>query len=179
MSDAIIQYELQLVEVRDSRTGYFIPVCDGMGVWPHGEIVGTLPPPSPPSLGNSGWHSGQETILGGFLMVLDSWWEISENGHRGFAQNFDARLMSIVVWPGEPFLSNFLKVTQNEEIHTFGKETTLIPRSPCSLFQEQVPKMCSFANVAPSKGHWGPIYGIRVTDWSHWGPIYGISHLPY
>ena len=47
----------------------------------------------------------------------------------------------------------FEKVTQNEEIHTFGKFLTLILRFPCSFFQEQVPKMCSFANVAPSKEH--------------------------
>ena len=49
------------------------------------------------------WHSGQETMLGGFPMVLGLWWEISENGDRGFTQNFDARLVSIVVCPGEPF----------------------------------------------------------------------------
>ena len=30
---------------------------------------------------------------------------------------------------------------------------SLIPRFPCPFFQEQVPKMCSFANVAPSKEH--------------------------
>ena len=30
--------------------------------------------------------------------------EIFENGDRGSTQNFDAKLMSIVVWPGEPFL---------------------------------------------------------------------------
>ena len=59
------------------------------------------------------------------------------------------------------------KVTQNEEIHTFGKETTLIPRSPCSFFQEQVPQMCSFANVAPSKEHRGPIIGIILSDYRH------------
>ena len=49
-------------------------------------------------------------------MVLGSWREISENGDRGSTQNFAARLMSIVVCPGEPF---FVKVVQNKEIHTF------------------------------------------------------------
>ena len=34
------------IEVRDSRTGYFIPVRYGMGVCPDGKIVGA-PPPSP------------------------------------------------------------------------------------------------------------------------------------
>ena len=28
------------IEVRDSRTGYFIPARYGMGVWPDGKIVG-------------------------------------------------------------------------------------------------------------------------------------------
>ena len=70
-----------------------------------GRVLGKPPPPpSPPSLGNSGWHSGQETIFRGFPKVLDSWWKISENGDRGFTQNFAARLMSIVVCSGEPFL---------------------------------------------------------------------------
>ena len=36
-------------------------------------------------------------------MVLGSWSKISENGDRGSTQNFDTNLMSIVVWPGEPF----------------------------------------------------------------------------
>ena len=31
---------LVFVEVRDSRTGYFIPARYGMGVWPDGKIVG-------------------------------------------------------------------------------------------------------------------------------------------
>ena len=54
--------------------GYFIPVRYGLGVWPDGKIVGT-PPPSPPSAksGNSGWHSGQETILGAFKLDFDSY----------------------------------------------------------------------------------------------------------
>ena len=69
-----------------------------------GRVLGK-PPSSPPpsSLGNSGRHSGQESIIRRFPKVLGSWWEISENGDRGFTQNFDTRLVSIVVWPGEPF----------------------------------------------------------------------------
>ena len=112
ISDTSRIANVQFVEVRDSRTGYLIPARYGLGVWPDGKIVGASSPPSPPSAssGTSGWHSGQETMFGGFLMVLGSWWEISENGDRGFAQNFDARLMSIVVWPGEPCLNIFLKL---------------------------------------------------------------------
>ena len=51
-----------------------VPGRDGLGLWPDGRVVGTSPPPSPPpSLGNSGRHSGQETIFGVFHMVLGSW----------------------------------------------------------------------------------------------------------
>ena len=39
-------------------------------------------------------------------MVLGSWREISENGDQGSTQNFDTNLMSIVVWPGQPFSEN-------------------------------------------------------------------------
>ena len=41
-----LQHHTSQIEVRDSRTGYFIPVRYGMGVWPDGKIVGA-PPPSP------------------------------------------------------------------------------------------------------------------------------------
>ena len=86
--------------MRDSRTGYFIPARYGIGLRPDGRVVGTSPPPSS---GNSGRHSGQETIFGVFHVVLGSWREIFENGDRGSTQNFDTNLMSIVVWPGKPF----------------------------------------------------------------------------
>ena len=45
----------------------------------------------------------REPIFGVLLMVLGLWLEISENEDRGSAQNFDTDLVSIVVWPGEPF----------------------------------------------------------------------------
>ena len=62
-------------------------------------------------------HWGQETILRGFPMVLGSWWEISENGDRRFTQNFDARLLSIVVCPGEPFSEKCLFWTKFQDTH--------------------------------------------------------------
>ena len=34
----------KVVEVRDSRTGYFIPARYGMGLWSDGKIVGASPP---------------------------------------------------------------------------------------------------------------------------------------
>ena len=60
------------IEVRDSRTGYFIPARYGIGAWPDGKIGGASSSPSA-SFGNSGRHSGQETIFGVFHMVLGSW----------------------------------------------------------------------------------------------------------
>ena len=42
---------LEKIEVRDSRTGYFIPVRYGIGVWPDGKIVGAPPSSSSASFG--------------------------------------------------------------------------------------------------------------------------------
>ena len=50
----------KVVEVRDSRTGYLVPGHVGPGLRQMFRVVGTSP--SLPSLGNSGRHSGQETI---------------------------------------------------------------------------------------------------------------------
>ena len=58
-----LSLDLKVIEVRDSRTGYFILARNGTGLGPDGRVVGT----SPPSLGNSGRRSGQETIIRGFL----------------------------------------------------------------------------------------------------------------
>ena len=85
------------------------------------DRVRWTPPPSSPSLGGSGRHSGQETvIIKGFPEVFGSWWEIFENGDRGSTQNFAADAVSIVVWPGEPFgekKRNFKKCTLFENGH--------------------------------------------------------------
>ena len=64
-----------VVEVRDSRTGYFIPVRYGLGLLPDGIVVGVSSPlPSPSaSSGTSSRHSGQETIFGVVHMVSGSW----------------------------------------------------------------------------------------------------------
>ena len=79
--------------------GYLLAGHDGPGLRQMSRVVG----PPPLSLGKSGRHSGQETIFGGFPMVLDSWRGISKNGDRGsnVTQNFAASLVSVVVWPGE------------------------------------------------------------------------------
>ena len=83
--------------------GYFIPVRSGLGLLPDGIAIGASSPSPSASSGNSGRHSGQETMFGVFHMVLGSWWEIFENGDRGSTQNIDTNLMSIVVWSGEAF----------------------------------------------------------------------------
>ena len=81
-----------------------------------------------------------------FPMVLGSWWEIFGNGDRGSTQNFDARLVSIVVWPGEPFFEkNIVKHTiMHFEVHIW--------------------------HSSKKYGHRGPIIGFRFTDYGHWGP---------
>ena len=69
-------------------------------------------------------------------MVLRSWWKISENGDRGSTQNFAARLMSIVVCSGEPFLKNMFKIKkytlfENGDILKIQKSRN---KSPCGSF---------------------------------------------
>ena len=59
-----INFQDEVIEVRESRTGYFIPVHYGLGVWPDGKIAAAVVG----VIWNSGWYSGQETILGGFPM---------------------------------------------------------------------------------------------------------------
>ena len=103
-----------------------VVVQDLNQIW---RVFGTSPPPSS---GNSGRHSGQETIFWVFHMVLGSWWEIFENGDRGSTQNFDTNLMSIVVWPGEPFWENcwFWHDFQGYHVH-FSRN--MFPKWICSL----------------------------------------------
>ena len=53
-----------------------------------------------------------------FHVVLGSWREIFENGNWGSTQNFDANLMSIMVWPTEQLFENC------EIVHVFkGSDT--------------------------------------------------------
>ena len=79
------------------RTGYLVLGRDGVGVWPDGRVVGTLPPPSLSS-GSSGWHSGQGTIFLGSPAEFNFWSDLCGRWYRQSTQNFDPHLLSIVVW---------------------------------------------------------------------------------
>ena len=61
-----------MIEVRDSRTGYFIPVRYGLGDRPDGRVVGASSALASASPGSSGRHSGQGTIFEVFQLDLDS-----------------------------------------------------------------------------------------------------------
>ena len=98
------------VEVRDSaRTGYLVPGRDGPGALPNGQSCWDVTA----AVVAVTWKLRSTFRPGNYIwslpMVLDSWPEIFENGGRGFTQTFDAHLVSIVVWPGEPFLKKLLK----------------------------------------------------------------------
>ena len=81
-------FTVLMIRARDFWMGHFIPANLGMGLGPDGRVVGALPPPS---LVNSGWHSGKKT-----LMISGSWLEMFENGNWGSMRNFETDLMVIV-----------------------------------------------------------------------------------
>ena len=112
------------------------------------------------------WHSDQETILGRFPMVLGSWWEISENGDQGFTQNFDARLVSIVVYPGEPFSEKCLFWTkfQDSHVHFSRNKFPKLIFSKCCI--QEGAEMISdpvFPGSRVPKINWDPVFpGSKV-----------------
>ena len=59
-----------------------------------------------------------------------------ENGDRGSTQNFAARLVSIVVWPGEPFLEKLLRVRK----HTLFENGYVPNFQEIVIFLEQKPR---------------------------------------
>ena len=98
-----------LVEVRDSpaRDSCSLHVVL-QGSHQMGRVLGTPPPPSSPSSGSSGRHSGWGTIFAVCPYGIGPWWKLWTLWDRGFAQNFDTFHMGRVVWPGEPFLKKSL-----------------------------------------------------------------------
>ena len=128
---------------------------------------------------SSGWHSGKGTIFGVLPIVLGSWWEISENGDRGSTQNFDARLVSIVVWPGEPFLEKLLRIRkytlfQNRHVQKI-KKIVIFPEQKPRRVRQDTEELFRLTEY----GHWGPIIGIIMTQYRHWGPIIGLRLTEY
>ena len=81
------------------------------------RVLGKPPPPPPPSssFGNSGRHSGQETITRCFPKVLGVVRDLGE-WRPGFYTEFRcaSHEHSGLAWG-----AIFEKVTQNKEIHTF------------------------------------------------------------
>ena len=107
---------------------------------------------------------------------MGSWWEISENGDRGSTQNFAARLMSIVVCPGEPFLEKLLRIKK----HTLFENGKVLKFQKCQFSKgpvfpgSQALRMDCFPIYVHSqvlRMDWGPIIGIIMTHYRHWGPI--------
>ena len=73
-------------------------------------------------------------------MLLRSWRKISDNGDRGFTQNFAARLVSIVACSGESFLKKNAKIKkstlfENGDVLKFRKCQFSRNKSPCGSFR--------------------------------------------
>ena len=83
-----------------------------------GRVVGTSPPPSP---GNSGRHSGQETIFGVFKLNFDSY-ESSQDFQTGVLHRISSRIY-LAEWFG--LGSDFEKI-QNLASWAFGKSSKMI-----------------------------------------------------
>ena len=84
------------IEVRDSRTGYFIPVRYGLGVWPDEKIVGA-PPPPPPSSATPGNHLEKVTLT---VLVFGPEWVSYERSRRvrhGKMREFLARAFFVKI----------------------------------------------------------------------------------
>ena len=77
------------------------------------------------------------------LKVFLRFWtpgKISENGGRGSTQNFAARLVRLVVWPGEPFLKKLFRIKkhtlfENGEVLKFQKCQFSESKSPAGRFK--------------------------------------------
>ena len=95
------------IEVRDSRTGYFIPVRYGLGLLPDGRVVGA---PSPPSA-SPGNHLEKVTLT---VLVFGPEW-VSYERARG-VRHANRREISARVF--------FVKIpqSQNSMIYTISIE---------------------------------------------------------
>ena len=125
------------VEVRDSRAGFLVPGRDGPRALPNGE---------------SCWDAvAAATVTWKFRLTFRP-----GNYIWSFSYGFGVLVRDLGEWrPG--FYSEFRYKSREHSGLAWGAilrkvfVLTLVPRLPCSFFQEHVPKMDSFANVLDSK----------------------------
>ena len=114
------------IEVRDSRTGYFIPARYGRGLLPDGKIVGAPPPPPSASPGN---HLEKVTLT---VLVFGPEWVSYERSRR--VRHAKMREISARVF--------FVKISKSQDSMIY----TIF-----SFFRIHIPKMDSFANVSVTR----------------------------
>ena len=125
------------IEVRDSRTGYLIPVRYGLGVWPDEKIVGAPPPPSSASPGN---HLEKVTLT---VLVFGPEWVSYERSRR--MQHAKMREISARVF--------FVKISKSQDSMIY----TIF-----SFFRIHIPKMDSFANVSVTRPGRPPARTVHI-----------------
>ena len=98
-----------------------------------------------------------------FPYGFGSWWEISENGDRGFTQNFDVRLVSIVVCPGEPFSEKCLFWTKFQDCHVHFSGNKFPKRIISQMLQSERSLDPAFPGSRVPKMVWDPVFpGSKV-----------------
>ena len=125
------------IEVTDSRTGYFIPVRYGIGVWPDGRVVvaaavvGVL------------WKFRSTFLLGNYIRRCSYGFRVQERDiwtwRPGFYSEFRCKSYEHSGLAWEAILRTFLVLT-------------IFPRLPCSFFQEHVPNMIFFPKRPRQQG---------------------------
>ena len=124
-----------LVEVRDSRTGYFIPVRYGLGLLPDGIVVGTSSPSASP-----GNHLEKVTLT---VLVFGPEWVSYERSRR--MQHAKMREISARVF--------FVKISKSQDSMIY----TIL-----RFFRIHIPKMDSFANVSVTRPGRPPARTVHI-----------------
>ena len=75
-------------------------------------------------------------MIKGVPKPLGSLWEISENGDRGYTQNFAADIASMMVWPGDP-LSKNVEISRTARFSNLGISNSL--------------RNCQFSEIRPCR----------------------------
>ena len=106
-----------------------VPGRAGPGVWPDGRVVGTSPPPPspPPSSGIQVDIQARELYLRFFMWFggRGERYLRMETGVLHRISIFGTNLMSIVVWPTEPYFENCEIILVFEGSDTFPGTTFL------------------------------------------------------